>query len=1014
LLFLCLPLLSLFVLLSLVRFHLHKPTIGDHGLLVSSALPQKSLLYVLAVVSSVRNVLVHLKGLSKAWADELTASGAKLVYFVGRDSARIEELLRLVHDLSFVQVVRLDVDDDQYPPLEKTIQMLNYLSNLDSYPFVVVSDSDTYVHPSRIETIIKGRNAMIPVYLGRPLHHCRCALRFIEDSQCSAAEGIEYCSGSGYILSKGTLVAMQGKWVGCLANFKVATNNCPSSDTLIGYCLGKTGIRPGPAAPPESDFSSFPFHGRSWGIPDHRGVKTTFRTTFCQDRNHEGGVRQIGNMGKTYSFRESDFNHCALFHPLKNPEHLRYVRYMISKTHEAPLIQNQNETCKVLIGVFSVKQNFEIHQIIRSTWKQVADAIGQIKIVFVFGHNGTVLSPHQERSFELEREMYRDAVVLDVEERYDNLYNKSIAWLKYASSHFDCEYVMKVDEDTYLRPPPLLNFLSSISSRTGSLKYFGHQWGNQWKKSSVIRDPTNLWYMYDQYPHDELPYYMSGPCWGMSKELASKVAVESMTHVSYRCEDAGVGILVDSLIKNQGISVEYTAPENFFKQNICTLDTVFDSPHFSIGFNFYQRYFDDVQGDFCAHVKRGMPLAGKHLSRDENVFQWPIVQVESRTRNVFEDHRLLSSKTSWVQVEGKTSYSKFSTRSSISDDAVSWFEDLSSRVSNEENCDSFFEPIGLWIEEAFAVEVNTLGAFRCFQTNTLILANMKRTAASQELFLESHRVPDKISIVVPLSCKSETLQKFLDTTGTTFAGLSAFNSKSIVFSQHACLQDPAEDVKIDEILRLFAHQFPSASLQIVKPAGLFLRANSLNAGITSLSNDTLVIILDVDMIVAANFFYRCAAIVVSGKSVYFPIVFSKYDPENILLSRSKLSRDHAFDDFFVHPDTGVWRSYGYGIQAAFVSDFRLIGGYDESFQAWGGEDDMLWKRFSESALHVLRAPDNSIVHRYHPKDCESLVGVVDQDLFLKCLGSKYTTEGTAFQLGRRVHSLLRNGSRCAQ
>jgi hypothetical protein len=71
---------------------------------------------------------------------------------------------------------------------------------------------------------------------------------------------------------------------------------------------------------------------------------------------------------------------------------------------------------------------------------------------------------------------------------------------------------------------------------------------------------------------------------------------------------------------------------------------------------------------------------------------------------------------------------------------------------------------------------------------------------------------------------------------------------------------------------------------------------------------------------------------------------------------------------------------------------RTIGGYNESFEAWGGEDDMLWKNFIKSSYRIFRAQDSSIVHRYHPKDCESLVGVEDQELYLRCLGSKYTTE----------------------
>jgi hypothetical protein len=242
---------------------------------------------------------------------------------------------------------------------------------------------------------------------------------------------------------------------------------------------------------------------------------------------------------------------------------------------------------------------------------------------FIFGRNGSDLLLHQERSFLLEKETYNDFVELDAYERYETLYNKSVAWLQYASSNLKCEYVMKVDEDTYLRPLPLMNFLSSISD-SNALIYFGHYW---WKRSSVIKDPSNLWYMFDQCPHEKFPYYMSGPALGMSMELAARVAAESLSHPSYRCEDVGIGILVDSLAQNSGLSVQYNCPDNFFKQTMCTLDTVFDLLHFSIGFNFYQRYFDDLKGNFFDHVKRGTPMLGKHFARVGNVFTWPILSL---------------------------------------------------------------------------------------------------------------------------------------------------------------------------------------------------------------------------------------------------------------------------------------------------------------------------------------------------------------------------------------------------
>jgi hypothetical protein len=114
-----------------------------------------------------------------------------------------------------------------------------------------------------------------------------------------------------------------------------------------------------------------------------------------------------------------------------------------------------------------------------------------------------------------------------------------------------------------------------------------------------------------------------------------------------------------------------------------------------------------------------------------------------RTKNIFEEQSLLSGTTDWSQIEGKAAYGQVSIRLNADTTVLSWFAELASRVTNEINCDSFIDTIGLWIKDAATLEANTLGAFHCLQTNTFILANTKRSASSDELYLNSHAAPDK-------------------------------------------------------------------------------------------------------------------------------------------------------------------------------------------------------------------------------------------------------------------------------
>jgi len=163
--YLVLLLLVLFVVLPFVLLHslvpLSRDALEGKTVLVSSPSSARRPLYAVAVISSVKNALVHLRGLSREWEDEFRGS-ADLVYFVGRD------------------------------------------------------DSGA-----------RTRNALPAM-------------------ESSTTAGL-----ATFFLAER------------LDSLKSATNNCSSSDTLVGYFLGKSGIRPTAAAPLDVDLTSFPFHGRS-------------------------------------------------------------------------------------------------------------------------------------------------------------------------------------------------------------------------------------------------------------------------------------------------------------------------------------------------------------------------------------------------------------------------------------------------------------------------------------------------------------------------------------------------------------------------------------------------------------------------------------------------------------------------------------------------------------------------------------------------------------------------------
>lgn len=101
-------------------------------------------------------------------------------------------------------------------------------------------------------------------------------------------------------------------------------------------------------------------------------------------------------------------------------------------------------------------------------------------------------------------------------------------------------------------------------------------------------------------------------------------------------------------------------------------------------------------------------------------------------------------------------------------------------------------------------------------------------------------------------------------------------------------------------------------------------------------------------------------------------------------------KDRAIDRFEgeIHPSLGVSRTVFY----------KLIRGYDEFFEVWGGEDRDLMRRLMALGLETRRIPAASYyLHQWHPK-FEGVAAAEDSDIV--------RTNRNHF---RRNYSILRNG-----
>ncbi|CAF1976701.1 unnamed protein product [Brassica oleracea var. botrytis] len=235
--------------------------------------------------------------------------------------------------------------------------------------------------------------------------------------------------------------------------------------------------------------------------------------------------------------------------PSTNPSFAPQKHLEMQSMWKAPALPEK--PVELFIGILSAGNHFAERMAVRKSWMQ-QKLVRSSKVVARFF---VALHARKEVNVNLkkEAEYFGDIVIVPYMDHYDLVVLKTVAICEYGVSTVAAKYIMKCDDDTFVRVDAVIQEAEKVKGR-GSL-YIGNI--NFYHKP--LR--TGKWAVtYEEWPEEYYPPYANGPGYILSYDIAKFIVddFEQQRLRLFKMEDVSMGMWVEKFNETRPVEVVHS------------------------------------------------------------------------------------------------------------------------------------------------------------------------------------------------------------------------------------------------------------------------------------------------------------------------------------------------------------------------------------------------------------------------------------------------------------------------